>query len=90
MKIGKMKDPGGKAKNSGDDLPSFTYKVLAADAPTPQPDPETGAMIPGKTVMRTYRMEGNFMHRIVAPGAIPEGVAHPVAEEKKDKKGKKK
>lgn len=88
--VGKLKDPSSKAKNAGDDLPSFTYKVLAADAPTPQPDAETGAMVPSRTVTRTYRMEGNFMHRMVAPGAGPEAVAHPVAEEKKDKKSKKK
>ncbi len=90
IKIGRIKDPIGKAKDALVDLPSFTYRVLAADAPTPQPDAETGAMIPGRTVERTYRMEGNFMHRMLPPGAAPEAVAHPVAEEKKDKKGKKK
>ncbi len=89
VKIGKMKDPGGKAKDSQLDLPSFTYKVLPADVPTPTPNPETGAMIPARTVTRTYRMEGNFMHRILPPGAQPEAVAHPVVEEKKGKKGKK-
>jgi hypothetical protein len=86
VKIGKMKDPGGKSKDAALDLPSFTYKVLAADAPIPQPDPETGAMVPGRTVTRVYRMEGNFMHRL----SPPEEVAHPAVEEKKDKKGKKK
>ena len=90
VKIGKMKDPYGKTPAAQQELPSFTYKVLAADAPVPQPDPETGAMVPGKTVTRTYRMEGNFMHRITPPGTEPEAVAHPVAEEKKDNKGKKK
>ncbi len=88
--IGKMKDPYGKTPAAQGELPSFTYKILPADIPAPQPDAETGALVPPRTITRTYRMEGNFMHRIVAPGTQPEAVAHPVAEEKKDKKGKKK
>ena len=87
---GRMKDPGGKTPQAQELLPSFSYKLLAADAPPVVPDPETGAMVPGKTITRTYRMEGNFMHRITAPGAAVEEAAHPVFEEKKDKKGRKK
>lgn len=86
--IGKMKDPYGKTPAAQGELPSFTYKVLPADAPPPQPDPATGAMVPARTITRTYRMEGNFMHRIVPPGTQPEAVAHPAPEEKKGKKGK--
>ena len=88
--IGRMKDPYGKTPAAQQELPSFTYKVLPADVPTPTPDPQTGAMIPARTITRTYRMEGNFMHRMVPPGTQPEAVAHPVAEEKKDRKGRKK
>ena len=86
--VGKMKDPGGKQQNAQEMLPSFSYKVLSADAPPVVPDPTTGAMVPGKTITKTYRMEGNFMHRI---GAQPgEAEAHPAPEEVKDKKGRKK
>ncbi len=86
--IGTMKDPGGKEQNAQEALPSFSYKVLSAQAPPVVPDPATGAMVPGRTVTRTYRMEGNFMHRMTMAGAPVEDVAHPAPEEKK--KGKRK
>lgn len=86
--VGKMKDPGGKTPAAQQELPSFTYKVLPEGVPQPTPDAATGVVTPARTVTRTYRMEGNFMHRIVAPGAVLEPAAHPVAEEKKEKKGK--
>ncbi len=87
--IGKMKDPYGKTAAAQADLPSFSYKLLPADAPAVTPDPGTGAMIPSRTITRTYRMEGNFMHRILQPGAPLETAAHPVFEEKKERKRKK-
>ena len=87
--IGTMKDPGGKTAQAQEQLPSFSYKVLSASAPPVVPDPATGAMVPARTVTRTYRMEGNFMHRITVAGAPVEEVAHPAMEEKKGKKGKK-
>jgi hypothetical protein len=87
--IGKMKDPYGKTAAAQAELPSFTYKLLPADAPAVTPDPGTGAMIPNRTITRTYRMEGNFMHRISQPGVTLEAEAHPVFEEKKEKKRKK-
>ena len=49
---------------------------------------ETDEMVPGKTLARTYRLEGNTVRRIGPSGG--EAAAHPVVEEKKDKKGKKK
>ena len=87
--IGTAKDWNGKTPQAQEMLPSFSYKVLAADAPPVAPDPVTGAMVPGKTITRTYRMEGNFMHRMTAPGVPVEEAAHPAPEEKKGKKGKK-
>jgi hypothetical protein len=83
------KDPYGKGAIAQQELPAFTYKVLAADAPPVVPDPETGAMKPTKLITKTYRLEGNLVRRILAPGTVQEDEAHPVAEEKKDKKGKK-
>jgi SH3-like domain-containing protein len=91
--ISKMKDPGEKSALGPQELAAFTYKVLSADAPTPEPDPETGLIVPGKVIVKTYRLEGNITKRISSgAGALTTEVeAHPAPEEKKDKKkGKKK
>ena len=66
---------------------------LTADAPGVVPDPVTGAMTPGKTLTKTYRLEGNTVRRVgYAAGAAwasgSDQEAHPAAEEKKDKKRK--
>jgi hypothetical protein len=45
---------------------------------------------PGRTIAKTYRLEGNLVRRIAPPGYKDEPEAHPVAEEKKDRAGKKK
>ena len=82
-------DPYGHAANSAIPLPGFTYKVLAADVPIPVPDPVTGVFTPGKTIEKTYRLEGNLTRRIVAPGVPVPLEAHPVPEAEK-KNGKKK
>ncbi|WP_255462308.1 SH3 domain-containing protein [Granulicella sp. WH15] len=78
--------------------PTFSYKALAADAPPVVPDPVTGAMVPGKTVTQTFRLEGSQLRRILPPGsgaaavvssaAIADTLAHPEAVEKKEAKGK--
>jgi len=70
--------------------PTFTYRVLAADAAPVVPDPVTGMVTPGRTLEKTYRLEGNLVRRVAPPGSKDEAEAHPVAEEKKDKVGKKK
>jgi SH3-like domain-containing protein len=92
VQLAKMKDPGEKAAIGQEMLPAFTYHVLAADAPPPMPDPETGLIVPGKTIAKTYRLEGNITKRISSgPGALTSEVeAHPAPEPKKEKKGKKK
>jgi hypothetical protein len=82
------KDPGLKGAEAGISYPSFTYKVLAADAPTPAPDPTTGLIVPAKTVARTYLLEGNLCRRLLAPRETPPTQAHPVAEPAKVKKGR--
>jgi SH3-like domain-containing protein len=88
----KMKDPNGKSAMAQELLPSFTFRVLAADSPAPEPDPETGEVKPAKTITKTYRLENTIVKRIASgPGALTtEMEAHPAPEEKKDKKGKKK
>jgi hypothetical protein len=84
-------DPYGKAAVAETALPTFTYKVLAADAGPVVPDPATGRVTPGRTIEKTYRLEGNLVRRVAPPGSKDEAEAHPVAEEKKEKgKGKKK
>ncbi len=77
-------DPYGKLPAATAPAPTFTYRVLADDAATVVPDPVTGAIVPGKTVLKTYRLEGNLVRRVIEPGAPAPGVAHPepVAEKK--------
>ncbi len=72
--------------------PTFSYRVLSADSGPVVPDPETGAITPGKTITRTFRLENNYVRRVVQPGAPPVMEAHPepVVDKKKDAKGKKK
>jgi len=92
VQVMKMKDPGGKSVVAQTELPAFTYHVLSAESPPVVPDPETGEIKPGKTIAKTYRLEGNTLRRIGAGvGTLTTEVeAHPAVEEKKEKKGKKK
>jgi SH3-like domain-containing protein len=90
--VTKMKDPGGKSAVAQQELPAFTYRVLSASAAAPEPDPSTGEVTPGKTIAKTYRLEGNSLRRVSGgAGALTSEVeAHPVVEPKKDGKGKRK
>lgn len=85
-------DPYGKAPTSMAQAPTFTYRVLSADAPVVIPDPVTGAIVPGKTNLKTYRLEGNLVRRVLEPGSTAPMDAHPqpVAEKKKKAEAKKK
>ena len=87
VEIKTLQDLYGKAANSAAPLPAFTYKILPAGAAPVIPDPITGAIIPGPTITKTYRLEGNILHRLLPPGAAPPDEAHP--EPVEDKKGKK-
>lgn len=79
------KDPYGKAPVSMAEAPTFSYRVLSADAPVVIPDPVTGAVVPMKTNLKTYRLEGNLVRRVIEPGSTPPMDAHPepVSEKKK-------
>jgi hypothetical protein len=90
VKLGMGKDPYGKSALADMALPTFTYRVLAADAGPVVPDAVTGMVKPGRTVEKTYRLEGNLVRRLAAPGVKDDAEAHPVAEVKKEKAGKKK
>jgi hypothetical protein len=75
-------DPYGKAANASVPLPSFTYHVLAAGEPEPVADATTGELKPGKTIAKTYRLEGNICRRLLQPGTKAPDEAHPVMEKK--------
>ncbi len=71
--------------------PAYTYKVLAAGAAIPTPDPQTGEYKPraDQIILKTYRLEGNNTRRVLPPGTQPPMEAHPEPpEEKKDKRRK--
>jgi SH3-like domain-containing protein len=85
VKIKMASDPYGKLPAATAAAPTFSYRVLADDAGPVIPDAVTGAIVPGKTVLKTYRLEGNLVRRVIAPGTPAPGEAHPepVAEKKK-------
>jgi SH3-like domain-containing protein len=83
VKIGASIDPYAKGAEAAERLPTFTYRVLAADQPIPAPAPVTGLIKPGKTIDKTYRLEGNITRRLIAPGTPPPAEAHPEPELKK-------
>jgi hypothetical protein len=78
-------DPYGKSALAATPVPTFSYRVLAAESPDVVPDAATGAVVPGKTVLKTYRLEGNLVRRVVPPGVPAPMEAHPVVEVKKPK-----
>jgi SH3-like domain-containing protein len=81
-------DPYGKSPTSTTPAPTFSYKVLSDEAGPVIPDPVTGMIVPGKTVLKTYRLESNLVRRVIQPGTDAPGEAHPepVAEKKKGAK----
>ena len=90
VKIASARDPYGKSPAALTPLPTFTYRVLAADATMPAPDPATGLITPGRLITKTYRLEGNLVRRIAPPGSKDEPQAHPAPDEKKAKPAAKK
>jgi SH3-like domain-containing protein len=81
-------DPNGKSAAATAPVPTFSYRVLADDAGPVIPDPVTGAIVPGKTFVKTYRLESNFVRRVLPPGTSTAGEAHPQPVEKKKKEAK--
>jgi uncharacterized protein YgiM (DUF1202 family) len=78
-------DPYGKSPVATTPAPTFTYRVLADDAGPVIPDPVTGTIAPGKTILKTYRLEGNLVRRVIQPGTPTGGEAHPTPEAEKTK-----
>ena len=83
VEITTAKDPYGKSPLAATAVPAFSYRVLAAEAPEVIPDPTTGAIVPGKTILKTYRLEGNLVRRVLQPGIPAPMEAHPAPPEKK-------
>lgn len=85
LKLEMRKDPYGKTPDALQPMPSFSYNVLAAEAPPPQPDPNTGLVKPAKTITKIYRLEGNLCRRLLPPGTPPPAESHPAPEPEKKK-----
>ncbi len=81
--ISSSSDPYAKGAEAAEKLPSFTYRVLAADQALPTPDPTTGLIKPGRLIEKTYRLEGNICRRLIAPNTQPPAETHPEAETRK-------
>ncbi len=95
VRLFKSKDPYGKTPDAAQQLPTFSYTVLAAGAPVPVPDPKTGEIRPGEgkpgaLITKTYRLEGNLCRRILPPNTPGPDEAHPTPEPKKEKQAKRK
>ena len=86
LKVTMASDPYGKAPASMTVAPTYSYRVLSGDAPPVVPDPVTGAMVPGKTIVKTYRLEGNLVRRVLPPNTTAPDEAHPEPVEKKAKR----
>jgi SH3-like domain-containing protein len=84
-------DPYGKSPTATTPVPTFSYKVLSDQAGPVIPDPVTGAILPGKTILKTYRLESNLVRRVIQPGTPTGGEARPLPQVEKNKlvKGKK-
>lgn len=86
LKVTMASDPYGKGQESTTVAPTYSYRVLSGDAAPVVPDPVTGAVVPGKTILKTYRLEGNLVRRVLPPDTTPPDEAHPVPVQKKAKK----
>jgi hypothetical protein len=89
VEISLAKDPYGKAPTAITPAPTFSYHVLSDDSPQVVPDPVTGQITPGKTIVKTYRLEGNLVRRLLPSGTPAPDEAHPEPpSEKKNLKQK--
>jgi SH3-like domain-containing protein len=72
--------------------PAYRYTVLAADAPVPQVNPQTGqfTVAPSQLITKTYRLEGNVTRRVLPPGtsAPAEAVLQPVEKKASKRSGR--
>lgn len=85
VSIGSSADPYGHGLDAAEKLPSFSYRVLSGDVPIPVPDPVTGLVHPARTLLKTYRLTGNIVQRVLPAGIQPPAEAHPDPEVVKEK-----
>ncbi len=87
IEVRREADPYAKGPAAEVLAPTFRYRLLTADAPPVVPDPVSGAVVPTRTMTKTYRLEGNLVRRVIAPGSMPTEPAHPQpVEEKKGRR----
>ena len=86
--IGMKTDPYNKDPHFTEALPTFTVRVLPADATMPVPDPVTGLVHPKGTIDDSIRLVGNVCRRIAPPNAPPLALLHPNPEIPKADRGK--
>ncbi len=86
VKVDSEADPYGKQPAAAGPAPTFHLRVLAASSPPVIPNPVTGAITPGQTIEKTYRLEGNTVRRVLPPGVTPPEEAHPNPVEEKPKR----
>ena len=82
-------DPYGKGPAATALAPTFVVRVLPADVSAVTPDPVTGAVVPPRTIEKTYRLEGNLVRRLLPAGVTPPEEAHPEPVDETKKKGRK-
>ena len=78
-------DPYGKSPTATTPAPTFSYRVLSDQAGPVMPDPVTGAIVPGKSILKTYRLESNLVRRVIQPGTPTGGEARPEPQAEKKK-----
>jgi hypothetical protein len=78
-------DPYGKSPAATTPAPTFSYKVLSDQAGPVIPDPVTGSIVPGKTILKSYRLESNLVRRVIQPGTPTGGEARPETQAEKKK-----
>ena len=81
-------DPSGKTPSMSEPAPTFSYRVLPADAPPTVPDPVTGAVVAPRTITKTYRLEGNITRRLLPPNTTPPDEFHPYPVPEKKLRGR--
>ena len=81
-------DPLGKTPQMSEPVPTFTYRVLPAEAPPVIPDKVTGAIVAPNTISKTYRLEGNITRRLLPPNTTAPDEFHPYPVAEKQKKAR--
>jgi hypothetical protein len=74
-----------QATPGGPSLPVFTVR-LAAEGADPELDPTTGRIVKVPTVTQSYRLEGELVKRVLAPGEAPAAIASSASPEEQKRR----